>query len=808
MAVADTGKWRADGLSALPTTEDSWEGCEFATPIGTPGSIFTQNANDIDVQINETGWYLAVWRVVDLESSDSNRNILRSRALHNSVVIEGALGTGWMRNANNDALVAESHCIFEVTSTGQNFRIEAMSRGEDATPNNTITVESELVLIRLPDEADVAYGIYTDGTDTGAYDTTAWDEIDWDTVDETNTAVIEAQDANTIRLKKVARYLICYSVTFQYTNRQQRIGRMTLAGVEIPQSNSHCYLRDTDTDFNNLTACFIVDNDNINQDLELEVQRGNCNLTAGARVVNESRLCIMELPSSAEVVIGNDATGGQELQASDVDLNFCRTTPVIDAASFTRNDNITIEVEEAADYLFMCNGRINRAVSTGTRSVHCVRWQLNQSNQQTISGTYIRGIQSSNYTYDGGMNGSFMANLSANDEISFNGYEKGDAGLGQTVGGSIGMCGLNIGTLISAAGETYIRTNLEIINLRDSNKKPLIINRLLISAVSLIDTLKSPLSYIRKTISGIDIIDSNKKMFDLKRYILETVNISDSLEFKLETFLRKYIFESVNITDSMKKKIIYKRQLLSINNVMENLKKGLVLNRFAFATVGMFDSIGRGLTMKRRLYSKESLNDSNRRFFAFKRISLSFVSLLDSNYREITTALKEFIFDSISLIDGNIVDISAALKKYIHETIALIDNIDTKFSTALKKFILDTVNIIENTRKTLSIKKIINSALSLIESIRKKLDYKRILQTSLNITGEIIKKSIYKRIIFNIINLYETAKGFRQLKKLIHDSLVIMGSINKNIDAVVERILKMRKFVFENIIRMFKKGVK
>ena len=444
MPVGDTGKWRVNAPFALPTTEDVWEGVEFETEVGTAASIFTQNGNYIDIQINETGWYLANYRV-RTPGESTNRMIGRVRALWNSAVIEGSQGTGWMRSGANNEILADARCMFEVTSTGQNFRVEYMTRGEDSTPTDDATADSEISLIRLPDETDVAYAIYT-STDTSAYSTTSWVASTWDIDEETDTGVIARQDTDTIRLKKIARYLVCYNVTFQNTNRSQRLGRMTLASTEIPHSNSHCYLRDTDTDFNTISAIFIVDNTIINQDIELEIQRGNSNITTGTRVSGESRLCIMELPEAAEVVIGYDATGAQETTATGY-LNACRTTPTIDSDSFTRLDNTTIEVVEAGDYLFMVNGRINRATSTGTRSQHGLRWTKNDVDQQDISMDYIRGLQSSNYTYDAAFNGSFMANLAANDDVEFEFFRAGDAGLGQTVGGSLGMCALNIATL-------------------------------------------------------------------------------------------------------------------------------------------------------------------------------------------------------------------------------------------------------------------------------------------------------------------------------------------------------------------------
>jgi len=116
MAVADTGKWRGDGTFALPTSEDSWEGVEFADPVGSPAAIYTQDGNDIDIEIGETGWYLAIYRIRTSSNSD-NRNIHRVRALYNSSVIEGSQGTGWFRHDENDEVVAENFNLLIGAST-------------------------------------------------------------------------------------------------------------------------------------------------------------------------------------------------------------------------------------------------------------------------------------------------------------------------------------------------------------------------------------------------------------------------------------------------------------------------------------------------------------------------------------------------------------------------------------------------------------------------------------------------------------------------------------------------------------------
>lgn len=466
MAVGDTIKLRSDGSWELPTSEDTWEGVEFSDAVGTPDSIYDVGTpgNDIDIQIDETGYYLAIFRV-RYDGAADNRNIGAVRAMFDGTEIVGTRMANFYRQNEDDEVCASSFALFEVSTTGDYFRVEFMNKGEDSTPAEIASVSSEVCLIKFADynggSPAIAFSHYTEGTDTAAYSTEGNPMFDDTPVLETDTDVIEIDGvANTnVTLKKEARYLVGYNITFEGTARAGRISWAELDGTEIPHSHSYCYLRDADTDYETLNALFIIDVGDTDPDLTLHVAATNCS-TTGARCATagwDSSLIVIELPASAEVVIGYDATGAQETSVTTPGLlNACRTTPVIDSASFTRNDNTTIEVEKADDYLFMVGARINRASSTGTRSVHLLRWLKNNIDQEEISSKYMRGLQSSTYTYEASFNGAFMANLAVDDEIEFE-FQRpsgGSSGLGQTIAGSVGMSALNIGTLAEVSSSS------------------------------------------------------------------------------------------------------------------------------------------------------------------------------------------------------------------------------------------------------------------------------------------------------------------------------------------------------------------
>ncbi len=459
-AVGDVAMYQdTNNTQTSPSPVGTWEGVEFNNPNREDSATYEQQANDIDVMLKETGRYLIIY-AVRATSTSSARHIIRTRVTLAGGVVEGGYGYGYSRDNNNDELYATGCVVVNNTTADQLLRIEWENEGV-AGSDVLSESKSSFSIIKLPD--DVAYGRYTDDTDTSADGGTTWNDIPWsDIEEETDTAVIEKQTGDTaIRLKSVARYLVTYSVTYAQSSstRTQRIARATLGGTPIEQSFSYIYLRNDVTEPCTLVSCFIIDNTVADQDLVIQVQRGDADVDGTvARVIDSSGLDIVELPASAETVITHDNTGGQDVSTTQT-LNWASSEDQRDAAAFTLPAVTTIEVEQDDDYLFLGNGLIDDTTHTSsTRLTSASDWFIGGVEHDGGGhGTYIRHDQGSADTWNGSFNAfAVLPSLNANDQITLRSTLEGDAGgTDNTVANQCGFSALRIGSL--APGSAYAR---------------------------------------------------------------------------------------------------------------------------------------------------------------------------------------------------------------------------------------------------------------------------------------------------------------------------------------------------------------
>ncbi|MEZ4210655.1 MAG: hypothetical protein R3B38_03035, partial [Patescibacteria group bacterium] len=408
----------------------------------------------------ETGRYLVMY-LIRGNTTHNNRAVFKGRVTVNTAPIEGSYGTDYVRNNGNDEFYVRGYAILDITS-GDDIAIEWTRDSGSGSPAGTLTAGiSELMIVRLPDTSSTTYSHYSDSSDTASYGSSSWASLSWNTTEEeTDTSVIEKQAGNTsIRLKKVAKYLVIYSVPFTLSSssRTQRISQATLAGTALEQSHSYTYLRDSNNEFGAPSAMFIVNNTSANQDLSIQVQLGNADTASSvARTTNESGLFVMELPSTTETVLTYDGTGGQNVAGggSNVTINYARTESQRDSASFTLPSITEVEVEKDADYLFMANIKITRSGTSSKRLTRGARWELNGVDlTRGRHGTYLRGNQSTTDTYDGAFNPSMVIGLSANDRVEMEIFDAGDDGNSPndtTVASEVAVNALNIGTLFPA----------------------------------------------------------------------------------------------------------------------------------------------------------------------------------------------------------------------------------------------------------------------------------------------------------------------------------------------------------------------
>jgi len=432
-----------------------WEGVQFNNTV-REDSIYNKNVNNTDITIDSNGKYLLMYEIRSTSTSDG-RHSIQSRVLVNGVVQDGGYGYGYARNNENDEGFTSGAVFIDVVR-GQDVRVEwqpVLISASDVLSNS----KTSLMLVKLPSEDKVAYGQYFDDIDTTAYVGTVWQDITFNTKDETDTDVIEQQNATTVRLKKVAKYLVKYSFKFgPGSSRTQRILRTTLGGTAIEGSYSYVYERGNSSGPGVAHALFLVDNTTANQDLILQIQRGNADIdgTGMARVVNSSSLEIMEVPWHTETIITHDSTGGQDVGASTI-LNIARDVDQIDTNSYTQNSNAEVQVNITDDYLFMGNGLSDDTVSTsGTRLTFGADWFVDDVESNIGGhGNYKRGSQGGADTWNGGFNAHTVLELTAGEEVELRTSLQGQAGgTDLTVASQIGLSAIRLSTLADGVGES------------------------------------------------------------------------------------------------------------------------------------------------------------------------------------------------------------------------------------------------------------------------------------------------------------------------------------------------------------------
>ena len=456
-AVGDIGIWvdQDGGLTATETfAKIPFEGT--GNEVRNDGG-YTYNTSTDDVTIADAGNYLILYF---MRQDNTNVRIqIQTRVTLNGTALAGSYGYGYSRNNNNDELYARGAALALNVSADDEIAVE-WRRDTDNGQVGTVAGVSELMIVRLPDDADAAYGHYGTPDASGLGGTTYADTSGWDVIRETDTSVIELQAGGSdIRLKPTdTNFLIIYGLAIDShtgNNRTQRIGRAVSGSTGIPQSHSYSYLRDQDTEYGSLYSMFLYRTSNADEDISIQAQRGNAVNDNGAAMMtgaNEAGIFVMELPSSAEVFISEDGTGNQVISGGGAitDLNLMRTVDHNDSGSFTQESTSTMQVEQDMDMLATASCQTDRTdEASGTRFTVGARFEIEGTDQtRGQHGTYTRGNQGTHDTFNGSVNPAGIFTVSTNDSVQVETYDDGDNGASDTTTASTcGFGALNLDTL-------------------------------------------------------------------------------------------------------------------------------------------------------------------------------------------------------------------------------------------------------------------------------------------------------------------------------------------------------------------------
>ena len=459
-SVGGIGIWRDSAGSQTPGT--SFASMNFATEQRNDGIYTFSGGNTL--QFDEDGNYLLIATVKATDTSNARVNREGRFGYSGSGSFVTLYGSSYSRDAANNTDWLRVVGLVWGAQASDTAQFE-WRRDTDAGATGSIADASHFQVVRLHDSA--AVGLYTDANDTGAYSNQTWTDAPFDnTVLETDTSIIEKQAGSTdVRLKQDATtFLVGYGLAFNQASnaRTQRVSKMVAGSTDIPQSFGYAYLRQISDEYGSPNNLFLYRNSGSSTDLSVQAQLGNAE-GAGtvSRRANSSGMFVIELPSSAGVLIADDGTGGQDIGGTNGDFNAIRTVSYNDSASFTKIDDATINAEATMDALLLGSAYAERTTLTSTvRATVGSRLEINGSDQALGEhGNYLRGDQGTTGTFNYSSHPTGVFGLSSGDDLQFEWFDAGDNGnTDNTVAGAVGFSALDLTSL--AAATSSVTTQL------------------------------------------------------------------------------------------------------------------------------------------------------------------------------------------------------------------------------------------------------------------------------------------------------------------------------------------------------------
>jgi len=450
-AVGDIGIWRDSAGAQIPGT--SFGALNFATQQRNDGDYTFTGSNTLE--LDAAGNYLLIGTLSFDDNSNGRVNYECQFSYTGSGNFQTVVGSGYSRNNNNDHAWCRTTAI--VWGNAVDDTVQLQTRRDTDTPTGgSIANESHFQVVRLADSG--AVGMYSDNSDTSSDGGTSWNEVPFNTAgyqSDTSSIELQTDDNLDIRLKKDAtNYLIGYSVAYSNTgSRTQRVSRVETGSSGIQQSYGYEYCRQSSDEYCNPQGMFIYRNSGTSTDLTVQVQRGDAMIDGTVvRRTSTSGVWIVELPSSAEVFISHDSTGGQDVGGAAGDFNLFRTGDIDynDAAAFTRSSDTAMNCEKDMDVLLMANAFAYDTTVANTRMTTGVRFEI-QGTDATygMQGNYLRNSQGSADTYNWGAVPAGLYAVSNGDDVQVEFWDEGDNGsTPNTVADKLGFAALNLDSLV------------------------------------------------------------------------------------------------------------------------------------------------------------------------------------------------------------------------------------------------------------------------------------------------------------------------------------------------------------------------
>lgn len=188
-ATGDIGIWvDQDGNQSPGTSFASFAFEGTGSEVRNDGE-YTYNAGTNDVTVSAGGNYLVLYYLHN-EDTSGNRGNIEGRVTVNGSAVAGSYGAGYKRDGNNQQIHVRGHALVLNVSANDEIGIE-WRRDSGASIGASVAGVSELMIVHLPDDDDVAYGHYS-ASGIDAMGGTTWSGMPFDTlVRETDSSVIE-----------------------------------------------------------------------------------------------------------------------------------------------------------------------------------------------------------------------------------------------------------------------------------------------------------------------------------------------------------------------------------------------------------------------------------------------------------------------------------------------------------------------------------------------------------------------------------------------------------------------------------------
>lgn len=428
----------------VPST--SWAKVNFETEVANINGSFSNSSGDYSLP---EGDFLVI-ATMKYSDSSNGRVCPEGRINYTGSGVNAPIyGSGFSRNSANKISWVRSTAYIHNASAGDTVSFEHRS-DTDTMTNGSVAQYCHIQIINM---TPIALLAANDLNDTGAYGGQTWNTITWDNpLASLGTSIVQA--GNTFTLAANKDYLVSYGISLaNYTGstRTQRVSKAVINGVDIPQSFSYAYMRQSSDEFGDIGNMFMYKTGGTDETLELFAQRGDA-LSDGSvvRRVNTSSVFVLDV-TGANYYSSYDSTGAQLVTpTSDVTLNLMRDEQET-TTDLTKTTDSMVTCQTEGYWIMGSSAFVNNTGhSGGTRMTRGMKFVIDGVDQKVgESGSYQRNDQSSTDTWDMAMGTVGVYHLLAGNQIESKSFDAGDDGNGNsyTVGNKCGFWALDINSI-------------------------------------------------------------------------------------------------------------------------------------------------------------------------------------------------------------------------------------------------------------------------------------------------------------------------------------------------------------------------